>query len=79
MLFKFIDEKTTHARYEIDLDPGGALPGFITNFFIKKAPLEALEGLMEQIKKTKDQYKNFIKIHKEKAKKSFLKNSPFQN
>lgn len=64
MHFKFIDEKTTHARYEIELDAGGALPQFVVNFFIKKAPIQALEGLVKQIKKTKGQYNSFLEKHK---------------
>lgn len=67
MEFSFIDEETTKGRYQIQLDPGGTLPNFIVNFFIKKAPLDAIKGLIAQIKKTQGQYKDFIEEHKKKA------------
>lgn len=67
MEFRYIDEKRTFARYEIQLDPGGTLPGFIISFFIKQAPYDALIGLIEQIKKTKGEYKEFIKTHQDLA------------
>ena len=67
MEFSFIDEQTTKGRYQIQLDPGGTLPNFIVNFFIKKAPLDAIKGLIAQIKKTEGQYKEFIDKHKSEA------------
>ncbi len=67
MEFSFIDEQTTKGRYQIQLDPGGTLPNFIVNFFIKNAPLDAIKGLIAQIKKTDGQYKKFIEEHKSKT------------
>ena len=70
MSFSFIDEKTTYASYHIKLDAGGSLPGFIVNFFVKKAPLKALQNLMKQIKKTRGSYTEFVQKHKKIAEKA---------
>ena len=53
MFFEWVNEQTTHVIYEVEFDPGGILPDLITNMFIKKAPLDFLMGMGNQVEKKK--------------------------
>ena len=56
---KILDEGKTFVRYEVKLDPGGWLPQWICNFFVRDAPMEMLQAMKRRIVEKKELYKDF--------------------
>lgn len=67
MYFRHVDPNQSFARFVLSLDVGGLLPKWVVARFVNEAPLATLEGLLNQIDKTKGQYDSFIKLQKQKA------------
>lgn len=42
--------QTIHINYELELDPGGSIPGWISNMFAAKGPFETFSHLAEKLK-----------------------------
>ncbi|MFZ1784901.1 MAG: START domain-containing protein [Ferruginibacter sp.] len=42
--------KTLQIRYEITLDPGGSIPGWIANMFVTRGPFETFVNLAKKLK-----------------------------
>jgi hypothetical protein len=40
-----------HIHYELELDPGGSIPGWIANMFVSKGPFETFSNLEKELKK----------------------------
>lgn len=49
LYLKVLDEGKTFVRYEVNLDPGGWLPQWICNFFVRDAPVEMLQAMKQRI------------------------------
>lgn len=59
LYLKILGEGKTMVRYEVNLDPGGWLPQWICNFFVRDAPMNILEDMKRRIMEQKTQYKDF--------------------
>ena len=44
-----IDKTNVHVHYIIDVDPGGAIPAWVTNMFAAQAPWHTYNNLRERI------------------------------
>lgn len=51
-----IDDKRSRVLYEIDADPGGALPAWLIVLQSRRNPFETIAGLRRQIEKTRGRY-----------------------
>jgi len=51
-ILKQVDTYTTEVEYQVQADPGGALPAWLVNLVSKKLPLETLKGLRRQVEKS---------------------------
>jgi hypothetical protein len=51
-LLQGIDNERTRVTYQIDADPGGSLPTWLSKLTSQKLPRETLTGLRAQVKKT---------------------------
>ena len=58
--FTFVDERRTRVTYQIDADPGGALPDFIVERASRKLPLETINGMRKQVVRTRGKYAAFL-------------------
>ena len=43
-------ENTIHIEYELQVDPGGSIPGWIANMFTNKGPFETFSNLSKKLK-----------------------------
>ncbi len=50
-ILKQIDVDTTEVEYQVQADPGGALPAWLVNLVSKGLPYHTLTGLRDQVKK----------------------------
>jgi hypothetical protein len=66
MLFRYLDPQHCFAQFTISLSVGGSLPGFIVNQVVSQAPVDTLEGLMKQVRKTSGDYREFIRRYESK-------------
>jgi len=55
-----IDKARSRVHYEIDADPGGALPDWLIVLQSRRNPLETIAGLRRQIEKTRGKYQTEI-------------------
>ena len=62
-LLQGIDNERTRVTYQIDADPGGSLPTWLSKLTSQKLPRETLTGLRAQVQKTagSEKYKPQIK------------------
>ena len=51
----------TRVEYQIDVDLGGRVPGFIARYVSEEMPLNTVRGLRAQVAKTRGQYDAFIR------------------
>ncbi len=58
--FQMLDERRTRVTYQIDADPGGALPDFIVERASRKLPMETIAGMRRQVTKTRGRYTAFL-------------------
>jgi hypothetical protein len=42
--------QTIHINYEVEVDPGGSIPGWIANMFVDKGPFETFSNLAKKLK-----------------------------
>ncbi len=56
---KVLGENRTFVRYEVQLDPGGWLPQWICNFFVRDAPMDMLRAMQRRIAEKKDLNRDF--------------------
>jgi hypothetical protein len=59
LFLKILKKGETFVRYEVQLDPGGWLPQWICNFFVKDAPIDMLKAMRRRIADKKDLYAEF--------------------
>ncbi len=62
LYLKVLGEGKTLVRYEVNLDPGGWLPQWICNFFVRDAPINMLQDMKRRIVEQKTQYQDFKAI-----------------
>ncbi len=56
---KVLGAGKTFVRYEVNLDPGGRLPQWICNFFVRDAPIEMLQAMKRRIMDKRYLYRDF--------------------
>ena len=67
MTFTYAGCNRSFARMILALDVGGHFPQWAVNQFVKRAPVKTLEGLLEQVARTRGQYTDFIGRYKAQA------------
>lgn len=58
---QYIDEKRTKVTYQIDADSGGSLPDWLIARATRNLPVQTLNGMRKQLKKTMGNYDDFVK------------------
>ena len=56
LYLKMLGKGKTFVRYELTLDPGGWLPQWICDFFVRDAPIEFLQAMKRRIREKKGSY-----------------------
>ncbi len=59
LYLKVLGKGKTFVRYELTLDPGGWLPQWICNFFVRDAPIEFLQAMKRRIREKKGSYQEY--------------------
>lgn len=67
MTFTYAGCNRSFARMILALDVGGHFPRWAVNQFVKRAPVKTLEGMLEQVARTRGQYTDFIGRYKAQA------------
>ncbi|MCP4005681.1 MAG: hypothetical protein GY725_15940 [bacterium] len=57
---KALESGGTRVEYQVDADPGGGIPDWMTALTARDNPLNTLRKLREQVAETRGQYKEFI-------------------
>lgn len=58
---KQLNQNFCQAEYIIAVDPGGAVPIWLINLFIDRAPVESVQGMRKSL--LKDKYRKQLKVH----------------
>lgn len=64
--FSKSSENKVYINYMMSTDPGGWIPGWVNDLFIKTVPLKTIEALKEQLKNTVGLYDRFIEEQRKK-------------
>ncbi len=62
-----IDAKTTKVEYQVQVDPGGIVPGWAAKLTAKQVPRDTLAGLRRQVAKGPGRYAAFLKRWRDKG------------
>ncbi len=65
---RYLDDDHTHMTVQMQMNPGGRLPVWIANMFIKKAPIKTMKSLKKQVIRTRGDYDDFIELHSSRVK-----------
>lgn len=65
-----IDAKTTKVEYQVQVDPGGIVPGWAAKLTAKQVPRDTLAGLRRQVAKGPARYAAFLKRWRDKGEKA---------
>lgn len=55
---KYLDPTHTEVCFEVQVDPGGIIPKWIANIFIKDSPIKTLKVMKQQAIRTRGEYKD---------------------
>ena len=58
---QYVDEKHTRVTYQIDADSGGSVPDWLIARATRALPVQTLNGMRKQLKKTLGNYDDFVK------------------